>query len=181
MTIRDDVLQAVRAFLKSMATLTDGQVLAGQQTGARPVAAYLTATVLSCVPAQTSALVWGTRVQGSGEQAVTLDTSKQSRLYVATVSVQAFGPTAIGWLEGVVNDLDSPAALALQAAAGYDIVSIGPVDNENAVLDGGWVERAGHDFEVRFRYSGGTRDTNTIGSIQADITTPTNVISKAIA
>lgn len=190
MTIRENVLQFVRGFFRGLATLTDAQVLAGQQTGARPVVAYLTVTVLSLTGAGDSATVWGTREETPEPEDPPLDpppgptvydTTKQSRIYRATVSVQAFGADAIGWLEEAVNDLDGAASMALQKAAGYDIVSIGAADNAALVVDSGWVERAGHDFEVRFRRSGATRDTDTVGEIEAVVTVNDEITVTATA
>jgi hypothetical protein len=168
-TIRNDIAQAVRAWLKGLATLTDAQVLLGQQTSGRPAADYLTVTPLSVRRYGTDHTAWS-EVEIPGDPDPTIETrTAQTVTYIATVSVQAFGETAIGWLESVVNDIDSQASLYLQATSGYDIVDLGETINDAAVNDTGWAPRVGHDFEVRFRRTGSARATLATETIVANL------------
>jgi hypothetical protein len=174
LTIRGDMLQGVRAWLKGLLSLSDAQVLLGQQTGARPAADYITVTPLSLRRYGTDHTAWSEITEPADPDlpegpTVTLDATAQTVAYIGTVSVQAFGNTAVGWLETAVNDIDSQASLYLQATSGYDIVDLGETVNDNAVLDTGWVQRVGHDFEVRFRHTGAARATLAAAHIAVDL------------
>lgn len=169
MTVRNDMAQAVRAWVKGLATLSDAQVLLGQQTGARPAADYITVTPLSLRRYGTDHTAWSEAVVPGDPDPVTETRTSQTVTYIGTVSVQAFGETALGWLDALVHDIDSQASLYLQATSGYDIIDLGETVNDDAVNDTGWAPRAGHDFEVRFRRTGAARATLATETITVEV------------
>lgn len=126
------MVQAVRTALKTLLTLTDGQVVVVHGPGLRPAGAHIGVQLVSQQP------VSGTGKMGA---AGAYTTSVQ---YRATLLLTAYGAAAVEWLGVVSADwLTKKAALATMRAAGFFTESVSPVTDLSTDVDGEWEPRRG--------------------------------------
>lgn len=144
MTIRGDILQAVRGWLKNAASLTDAQVIPADDRGPRPPLPYLTVKVL----------VADLQV-GEDETRYGLDDDDDPTVTVhgtrrGTLSIQGFGAASEEWLVTARLALRLPATQAVLNAAGLTIVPMGAPRDISALLDTGIASRVVWDLEILY-------------------------------
>lgn len=129
---RQAIEDAVRAWLVAAGAAggipnADRAVVVADQDGTRPPLPYLLVRTL----------VHDIRI---GEDERIVDDSTPPQVYVRgqrynTLSVQAFGEVALGWLERATLKLSSPAILELNNAAGIAVDTEGGLTNLSSVRD----------------------------------------------
>lgn len=147
MTIRGDILQAVRGWLKAASSLTDAQVIPADDKGPRPALPYLTVKVT----------VADLQV-GEDEARYALDEDDVPTVTVygtrrGTVSVQGFGSASEEWLATARLGLRLPTVQAVLNAAGLTIVPTGAPRDIAGLLDTGIESRVVWDLEVLYGVS----------------------------
>lgn len=144
MTIRGDILQAARGWLKSAASLTDEQVIPADDTGTKRVAPFLLVKVVAA------------DIQvGEDEARYGLDDDDVPTVTVhgtrrGTLSVQGFGAASEEWLVAARLALRLPATQAVLNAAGLTIVPMGAPRDISALLDTGIASRFAWDLEILY-------------------------------
>jgi len=166
MTVRDELLASVRAVLLGVTSAADGEILYGgvPTPGApRPAGGYLLVT-LSAGPIRV-----GTDeevLDGSAEP----PTVTMRGHWRATVSVQAYGETARGYLYTLSTELESPTSVDLQVAQGVVLRAPAGVRELSDWLQVSPEVRAGLDLEATFKRSGTAHDRTRLQDVQATTT-----------
>jgi hypothetical protein len=138
---------AVRAWLVAAGALGGistpaAKVIAADQDGTRPPLPYLLVRTLTHdVPV--------------GQDETIVDDATPPRVYVrgqryATVSINAFGETALGWLQRAVLHLRSPSIAALNQAAGIAVQLQGGLTNLSGLRDSHTETRFVQDLRVSY-------------------------------
>lgn len=144
MSVRDAITQAVRAWLKTSAALTDAQCIVADRDGPRPPLPYLTVKVLvSDDPVGMDEPIDGT----VGDDAVRYVVGERR----ATVSIQGFGEQTSEWLEQAHIGLGRDAIKALLTSHGVTIVPMGGASNLSAFLNTGTQPRYLFEVEAYYR------------------------------
>ncbi len=153
MTIREDITQGVRDWLKRAAVddatdLTDAQVIVVDEDAPRPPPPYLTVRVI------TPGTVVGhdERLHGVSGGVPIREVAGVRR---ATVSVQGFGAATADWLEEAVIGLQRVSVLAITRAAGISVELLGDTSDLSTLLDSGIEPRFARDFAVLYGVRGG--------------------------
>lgn len=147
MTIRGDILQAVRGWLQASSSLTDAQVIPADDRGPRPALPYVTVKVTTA------------DVQvGEDEARYGLDDDDVPTVTVhgtrrGTVSIQGFGAASEEWLATARLALRLPTVQAVLNAAGLTVVPMGAPRDISAMLDTGIAARFAWDLEVLYGVS----------------------------
>lgn len=174
MTVKSDIEQGVRDWLKAAgnpptggalgAPLTDNQVILADKPGPRPTSAYLSVKVT--VPAAVIGMQ-DERIDtlDGGTPQVSIRGARR-----ATVSVNAFGETAIEWLAMAVLGLPLPPIMAIVDAAGLTIDTFGDPIDLSLVLDTAFEARVLHEFEVQYRLDGAPVDAVEALTAEIDYT-----------
>lgn len=178
MTIRGDILQAVRGWLKNAASLTDNQVIPADDTGTKRVASFLLVKVTTA------------DIQvGEDETRYGLDDDDVPTVTVhgtrrGTVSIQGFGATSEEWLATARLALRLPTVQAVLNAAGLTIVPMGAPRDISAMLDTGIAARFAWDLEVLYGVSSAAEQeteaaiatlTSVMDGNPSDMTTVTTI------
>ena len=137
-TIAEDILQAVRRWLKAAAAsspLTDDQVIPANDDGPRPDLPYIAVNVTA------PGIVYGVDEQirdldGSGDPQVWM-----RGIRTATMSVHGYGVEAGDWLADAVLNFDLPSIAAQLDTDGIAVRPIGGVDDVTDLLDTGFEPR----------------------------------------
>lgn len=177
MTIRGDILQAVRGWLKDAASLTDAQVIPADDRGPRPALPYLTVKVT------TADLQVGEDEARYGlDGAVPTVTVHGTRR--GTVSIQGFGAASEEWLATARLALRLPTTQVVLNAAGLTIVPMGAPRDISAMLDTGIAARFAWDLEVLYGVSSAAEQeteaaiatlTSVMDGNPSDMTTVTTI------
>ena len=143
MTVRADLIQAVRTWLQTNDSLTDLQVIKADAKEARPPIPYLTVRLLT----------YDIKV-GDDERRTGLDGADpvasvrgQRR---GTVTVQAFGDTATEWLSDAKLALRLESIRAILFASGIAVNVIEGQGNIAAVIADQTELRASEDFDLAY-------------------------------
>lgn len=144
MSARYAIGQAVRAWLKQSANLSDEQCILADRSGTRPPLPYLTVKVTTAdVPI------------GVDEQIDLAVDDAPARHVVgerrATVSVQGFGDETAGWLERAHLALGSEPIRDLLTDRGVTVLVAGGVTDLSAFLNTSIVSRYVFEVEVYYR------------------------------
>lgn len=165
MTTAAGVLQGVREWLKTAATLTNAQVIVADDIGPRPPLPYLTVKITT--------IDIGV---GEDEDVAALDgdgnptlTARGCRL--ASVSVQAFGgTTALGWLAAARLALRLPAMQAQLNGDGIVIVPTGAPRDLSRLIDTAIEARAVWDLQVRYGVTSAAEEQVAAETVQLTTT-----------
>lgn len=133
MSVRDEVYELVHALLLAALSAdgaTAGLVIPAEDTGPRPASSYIRVRIEALPELATL----DTKREDTGANELTA-TGRQ--LHDARVSLQAFGETAVGWLESLRLRF---GWLAVREVA--EARSLGPVRNLNEFLDTRFEARA---------------------------------------
>lgn len=165
MTTAAQVIQGVREWLKTAATLTDDQVFPADAVGGREIPPFLTVKI--------TASDIGV---GEDEDVAALDgdgnptlTARGCRL--ASVSVQAFGgTTALGWLAAARLSLRLPAMQAQLNGDGIVIVPVGAPRDLSRLVDTAIESRAVWDLQVRYGVTSAAEEQVAAETVQLTTT-----------
>lgn len=143
MSTRTEIEAGIRSWLKlagSAAGLTDAQVVIADQHMPRPAPPYLTVKVVTLdIPI------------GEDEQLVNAVPEYRSRgQRRALVSINAYGETAVEWLERACTRLRHPAVQAVIDAAGLTLRTDGGLNDLSALVDTSIETRGQRDIEVTY-------------------------------
>lgn len=164
MSLRNDILQATREWLKAFGDpaglLTDDQVSKGDDPGPRPTLDYVGVKVGTVIPVGTT-------------EKLTSDTAGGQTVFKALVSAKvqctAYGETAAEWMDHAVLVLPSDAALEQLGDAGIAI-SGQVVTDLSALIDTGIEYRTLLEFDVLFRYESAAQTTIAATTIKSTLT-----------
>lgn len=134
---REQIVQAVRGWLKTLLTLTDGQVVAALGPGVRPSGAHIAVRVSA------DASVHGPDQTYAGvAAALTLTVSDHRRV---SIDLDAYGVDAEEWLQtvGMVWGTMHPSLAALRVAGLGCGGDVGPLQDRATALDGAYEPRYG--------------------------------------
>jgi hypothetical protein len=166
MSIRGDILQAVRGWLKAASSLTDAQVIPADDIGPRPALPYLTVkVVVADLPVGEDETRYA--LNGDDDPTVTVHGTRRG-----TVSVQGYGAAAEEWLVTARLALRLPTIQATLNTAGLTVVPIGAPRDVAVVLDTSFEARVVWDLEVLYDVSSAAEE-----EIAAAIATVTSVLS----
>lgn len=158
MTIKEDLIQGVRAVLKAAFSLTDAQVMPARHDGTRPPTALLTVDV----PAG------GGRVVGLEHRNSTSGGAPASYVWTereAPATIRAYGDTAIEYLNLLQSRLAREDVLAVTETSGITIQIAGQPVGVPVMLDGlQWEERAALDIVIGYGHAD-TTETHTEAAV----------------
>lgn len=144
MAVREDILQGIRTWLKTSESLTDAQVIPADDDGPRPALPYLTVKVLTA-DAEIGRDEDVRSTDGSGDPTLVVRGERR-----ATVSVQAFGTTAEGWLSTALLKRRLPSIQEVLLGVGLTIEPMGPIRDLSRLVDTAIEPRFGVDLEVTY-------------------------------
>lgn len=145
MAVREDILQGVRTWLKASEGLTNAQVIVADAKMQRPPLPYITVKVLTA-DAEVGHDEDIRALDGGG-----LPTIKVRGERRATVSVQAFGSTAEGWLSSALLKRRLPSVQETLLSVGLTIEPLGPIRDISRLVDTSIEARFSLDLEVTYR------------------------------
>lgn len=176
MSTRTDLEDAVRLWL--VAAGADGgiatpaaRVIVADQDHVRPPLPYVSLKVI----------VYDVPVKEDEEWVNTESPPQwQARgLRTGTVSLNAFGATADGWLDRAHLMLGAPSIRELLGDAGIELVPRGGINNLSGKLDAGTQARFQRDYAIGYRRVAGGTETETVTELanvhydlEAESTTP---------
>jgi len=145
MSIKNDIIQGVRLFLKSALSLDDDSVILAHDKGPRPALPYCVVRLISIAP------------QGEDEEIYLLNEDEEPVLKVrghrlAQVEVQTFGAGAEDWLDSAVLALRFPSIKAILDTAGFSISSYGGITDLTGLLDTSFESRAAMELTIAYRF-----------------------------
>lgn len=143
MSVHESLVQAARQWLKSAATLTDAQVIPGDEKGPRPAPPYLTVTVIA-LDIVVGEDEYAEAIDGAG-----LPVRKVRGLRAGALSVQGFGD-ATDWLTTATLKLKNAAIKAALDAAGFTITARAGMTNLSALRDTAIEARHVREFDVSY-------------------------------
>lgn len=144
MTVRETILQQVRSFAKQILTLTDAQIIVGNEQGSRPPLPYIAVFINSIdIP------------EGQDQELRYIDEDDNPAVQIrgsrrATVNIQAFGADAEEWLTALCLSLQSPVTRAILDELDLSIVRLGSIIDLSSLLDTSIQKRFSQDFEVYY-------------------------------
>jgi len=149
MSIHEDILQAVRSWLKTALTLTDAKVIVAEDDGPRPAMPYLTVKVLAHdIPEG-----WDEVIRTiSGDNPVNAVRGQRS----FTVSVQGFGAGAEEYLQDAVLSLQLDSTQDSLTDAKISLFPLGGATPDAAVRDTSFEPRFIREFEGHYQITSGT-------------------------
>ena len=155
MTVRDQILQGVRAWFKAALNLTNAQIIPADDKGPRPPLPYLTVRVSA---GDTPTSVDEHRHADDGAGGVQWRTRGERS---AVVDVQGYdiagATTTAGWIEDAALRITRPDVAAVLDAAGLSVVDRGSTVDVSALLDSQIERRHLRTFELGYT----VRDTGT--------------------
>lgn len=164
MTIREDLLQAVRTWFKANAAasaLTDAQVIVADPSGAsvRPGLPYVTVKVLSydTIIGQDEVL------HGASGSNPTAQVRGGRRF---TVSIQGFGEAAADWLDCAALSLSREDVAQDLADAGLSLMPMAGSTNDADLLDTAFEPRSIREFEGEYQLTGDTATLIPLTSVE---------------
>ena len=163
--VQTEILEDVIAWAVVLAApggLSAGQVIKADANGPRPALPYMTARVMA-----------ETRI-GHPEQRTYIDGGTVKRYWQeprrATVSLQAFGPTAHQWLDRIRLHSETDAAIALTVAAGVSIRVPGSLTNVSALRGTGIEQHWSMDVIAEY-------EVNTLADAETKVPIGTVVVT----
>jgi hypothetical protein len=131
----EQIIQAVRAYVKTELSLTDGQVIVANERGQRPAGAHVSVQVVSDVAVSRG----GSVGSASGGSLYTAQECSQ-----ASVLVICYGSSAATWAEALRTRwcTERPAADAVRTA-GLAPLSPSATSDLSTSVDGAWERRRG--------------------------------------
>jgi len=144
MTVRETILQQVRSFVKQILTLTDAQIIVGNEQGSRPPLPYM-AVFINSIDIQ----------EGQDQELRYIDEDDNPAVQIrgsrrATVNIQAFGADAEEWLTALCLSLQSPVTRAISDELDLSMVRLGSTMDLSSLLDTSIQKRFSQDFEVYY-------------------------------
>jgi len=82
----------------------------------------------------------------------------------ATISIQGYGSTAMGWLDDLALVIDGPASLAAQQTAGIALLRMSGPTDLSALLDTEFEGRSSMELRARHLLTSTTQTTTELGS-----------------
>lgn len=163
MAAEETILQAVREWLKTAATLTDSQVRVSEDRAVKPSSDFLTVKVTS--PGIRVGHDEKVNAESGGTPTVAITGERR-----ASVSIQGFGADTFGWLETAELSLSLESIQNAIQADGVTIVSSGSVSDVSDLVDTAFESRYLLEVEVRYRITGDTVNQTEATNLSIDTT-----------
>lgn len=156
---RAQIVAAVRAWLRTLLTLTGDQVIPAQGPGSRPAAAHIAIRIASETSVSTS---------GTYTTALGATTYSPSDLREVTVELDAYGASAEDWLSSAAVAWGTAhSSLSALRTSGLGCGAVGQMRDLTTEIDGTWEPRRLLSLTAYHRAT--LSGTDAVGSIETII------------
>lgn len=166
MTIRDDILQAVRQWFVLTLALADGpnQIIAADKKGPRPPIPYLTVKITTA----DIAVGVDESIEGQSGGAPTV-TPRGQRM--GSVSVQGFGSLTSEWLQDATLGLRRQDVQLLLSTAGLTVTTLGSGSLDlSAFLDTAFEHRYLKEYQIGYAVVGTEEILTELTTVETGLT-----------
>lgn len=144
MTVRETLIQQVRSFVKQILSISDEQIIFGNESTVRPPLPYM-AIFINSIDIQ----------EGQDQELRYIDEDDNPAVQIrgsrrATVNIQAFGEDSEEWLTELCLSLQSPVTRKVLDTLDLSMARFGPTIDLSGILDTSIQKRFSQDFEVYY-------------------------------